>query len=69
MHVPRIKALTIKRIYGREVFETRYRMIAMLQTGLDVCTVITHRMPSEGFAKGFALMKQGSCGKVVLDWT
>jgi threonine 3-dehydrogenase len=63
------KALTIKGIYGREMFETWYKMIAMLQSGLDVRKVITHRMKSADFSQGFALMKQGSCGKVVLDWT
>ena len=62
------KSLTIKGIYGREMFETWYKMIAMLQSGLDVRKVITHRMKAEDFAQGFALMKQGSCGKVVLDW-
>jgi threonine 3-dehydrogenase len=62
------KALTIKGIYGREMFETWYKMIAMLQSGLDVRGVITHRMKAEDFARGFELMKQGSCGKIVLDW-
>jgi threonine 3-dehydrogenase len=62
------KSLTIKGIYGREMFETWYKMIAMLQSGLDVRKVITHRMKAKDFAQGFALMKQGSCGKVVLDW-
>ena len=62
------KALTIKGIYGREMFETWYKMIAMLQSGLDVRKVITHRMKAADYATGFNLMKQGSCGKVVLDW-
>ena len=62
------KALTIKGIYGREMFETWYKMIAMLQSGLDIRKVITHRMKAEDFATGFELMKQGSCGKIVLDW-
>jgi threonine 3-dehydrogenase len=62
------KALTIKGIYGREMFETWYKMIAMLQSGLEVRKVITHRMKAEDYAQGFALMKQGSCGKIVLDW-
>jgi threonine 3-dehydrogenase len=63
------KSLTIKGIYGREMFETWYKMIAMLQSGLDVRKVITHRMKAADFAQGFALMKQGACGKVVLDWS
>ena len=50
------------------MFETWYKMIAMLQSGLDVRKVITHRMKAADFATAFALMKQGSCGKVVLDW-
>jgi threonine 3-dehydrogenase len=63
------KSLTIKGIYGREMFETWYKMIAMLQSGLDVRGVITHRMRAADFAQGFELMKQGSCGKIVLDWS
>ena len=62
------KALTIKGIYGREMFETWYKMIAMLQSGLNVRGVITHRLKAADYAAGFNLMKQGSCGKVVLDW-
>jgi threonine 3-dehydrogenase len=62
------KALTIKGIYGREMFETWYKMIAMLQSGLDIRKVITHRMRAEDYATGFELMKQGSCGKIVLEW-
>ena len=63
------KAITIKGVYGREIFETWYKMIAMLQNGLDVSGVITHRFHARDFAKGFAAMKSGSSGKVVLDWT
>ena len=63
------KAITIKGVYGREIFETWYKMIAMLQNGLDVSRVITHRFAADDFAEGFAAMKSGSSGKVVLDWT
>ena len=63
------KAITIKGVYGREIFETWYKMIAMLQNGLDVSGVITHRFKARDFADGFAAMKSGSSGKVVLDWT
>ncbi|MDW3180465.1 L-threonine 3-dehydrogenase [Roseobacter sp.] len=63
------KAITIKGVYGREIFETWYKMIAMLQNGLDVSRVITHRFPVDDFEAGFAAMKSGSSGKVVLDWT
>ena len=63
------KAITIKGVYGREIFETWYKMIAMLQNGLDVSGVITHRFRAEDFEQGFAAMKSGKSGKVVLDWT
>ncbi len=63
------KALTIKGVYGREIFETWYKMIAMLQNGLDVSAVITHRFDVDDFATGFAAMKSGNSGKVVLDWS
>ena len=62
------KAITIKGVYGREMFETWYKMIAMLQNGLDVSRVITHRFSVEDFQQGFAEMKGGASGKVVLDW-
>jgi threonine 3-dehydrogenase len=63
------KALTIRGIYGREMFETWYKMIAMLQSALDVRKVIKHQMKAADYATGFELMKQESCGKVVLDWS
>ncbi|WP_298968720.1 L-threonine 3-dehydrogenase [uncultured Roseobacter sp.] len=63
------KAITIKGVYGREIFETWYKMIAMLQNGLDVSRVITHRFAVDDFEAGFAAMKSGGSGKVVLDWT
>ncbi|MEM9319269.1 MAG: L-threonine 3-dehydrogenase [Pseudomonadota bacterium] len=62
------KAITIKGVYGREMFETWYKMIAMLKSGLDVSRVITHRFDAADFAKGFAEMKSGRSGKVVLNW-
>ncbi len=62
------KALTLKGVYGREIFETWYKMIAMLQNGLDVSPVITHQFGVDDFAKGFAAMKSGNSGKVVLNW-
>ncbi|QDY71291.1 L-threonine 3-dehydrogenase [Qingshengfaniella alkalisoli] len=63
------KAITIKGVYGREIFETWYKMIAMLQNGLDVRRVITHRFKATDFADGFDEMRGGASGKVVLDWT
>jgi threonine 3-dehydrogenase len=61
--------LTIKGIYGREMYETWYKMTVMLQSGLDITPVITHRYPFAEFEKGFAAMKSGNCGKVVLTWS
>lgn len=63
------KGLTIKGIYGREMFETWYKMIAMLGSGLDVSPVVTHRLPADNFADAFEIIRGGLSGKVVLDWT
>jgi threonine 3-dehydrogenase len=63
------KLMTIKGIYGREMFETWHKMIAMLQSGLDVRKVITHRLPARDFLAGFETMRTGKSGKIVLDWT
>jgi threonine 3-dehydrogenase len=60
--------LTIKGIYGREMYETWYKMTVMLQSGLDITPVITHRFPYSEFQKGFDVMLTGQSGKVVLDW-
>ncbi|MBY6004677.1 L-threonine 3-dehydrogenase [Salipiger bermudensis] len=62
------KAITLKGIYGREIFETWYKMIAMLENGLDVRRVITHRFAAKDFREGFEIMRSGLSGKVVLDW-
>lgn len=61
--------LTIKGIYGREMYETWYKMTVMLQGGLDIRPVITHRFRYTEFEQGFAAMAGGQSGKVVLDWT
>jgi len=63
------KAITIKGVYGREIFETWYKMIAMLENGLNVRPVITHRFSVDAYDKGFEAMLSGKSGKVVLDWT
>ncbi len=63
------RGLVLKGIYGREMFETWYRMGTMLQSGLDISAVITHRFPAERFAEAFEVVRGGQCGKVVLDWT
>ena len=62
------QGLTIKGIYGREMFETWYKMTTMVQSGLDITPIITHRFPYHDFEQGFALMQSGNCGKVILDW-
>lgn len=63
------KAITIKGVYGREIFETWYKMIAMLENGLDVSRVITHRYPVAEFAEAFEVMRSGRSGKIVLEWS
>lgn len=60
--------LTIKGIYGREMYETWYKMTVMLESGLDIRPVITHRFPAEEFEKGFEVMMSGQSGKVILNW-
>ena len=60
--------LTIKGIYGREMFETWYLMQTMIQSGLDISPVITHRFPIDEFKAGFEVMRSGNSGKVILDW-
>ncbi len=62
------KGLTIKGVYGREMFETWYKMASMLQSGLDVSPVITHHFGVEEFQQGFDIMNSGQSGKVILDW-
>ena len=62
------KGLVIKGIYGREMFETWYKMSAMLQSGLDVTPVITHRFAIDDFRQAFETMNSGRSGKVILDW-
>src|SRR6202140_2497050 len=61
--------LTIKGIYGREMFETWYKMTVMLESGLDISPVITHRFSWRDYEKGFEVMRTGEAGKVILDWS
>jgi len=60
--------LTVKGIYGREMYETWYKMSVMIQSGLDITPTITHRFGADEFEQGFAAMKSGESGKVILDW-
>jgi len=62
------RGLMLKGIYGREMFETWYMMTQMLLSGLDITTVITHKLPVDDFQQGFEIMESGNCGKVILDW-
>jgi len=62
------KGLILKGIYGREIFETWYKMEVMLQSGLDISPVLTHKFKFEDFEKGFEVMNSGKCGKVILEW-
>ncbi len=62
------KGLVLKGIYGREMFETWYKMTAMLQSGLDISAAVTHRYPAAQFKEAFEVMRTGASGKVVLDW-
>ena len=63
-----LKGLTIKGIYGRQMFETWYKMAALLQSGLNVRPVITHRVPYTDYQQAFEIMGRGQSGKVVMDW-
>jgi len=62
------KGLVLKGIYGREMYETWYKMQVMVQGGLDVLPVLTHRFPVRMFQEGFETMRAGNCGKVLLEW-
>ena len=62
------KGLILKGVYGREMYDTWYKMVAMLQSGLDIAPVITHHFGVDDFEKGFAAMNKGESGKVILNW-
>jgi threonine 3-dehydrogenase len=62
------KGLTLQGIYGRRMFETWYKMLAMLETGLDVSQVITHHFAAADYEDAFDVMRSGDAGKVILDW-
>ena len=62
------KGLHVKGIYGREMYETWYKMTQMLRSGLDISPVLTHKLPIDDFQEGFDIMESGNCGKVVLEW-
>jgi len=60
--------LTLRGIYGREMYETWYKMTVMLQSGLDISPVITHRFDVDDYEEAFAVMRSGNSGKVILNW-
>ena len=60
--------LTVKGIYGRQMYETWYKMTVLLQSGLDIRPVITHRFSYRDFQQGFQIMRSGNSGKVILNW-
>ena len=62
------KALTLRGIYGRQMYETWYKMLALLDSGLDMSPMVTHHFPARDFQKAFELMETGKTGKVILDW-
>lgn len=62
------KGLTLKGIYGREIFETWHRMSQLIRTGLDIAPVITHRFPAGAYQQAFEVVRAGQCGKVLLEW-
>ena len=63
------KMLEIKGIYGREMYETWYKMIALLQSGLNIENIITHKFHFTDFEKAFKIMEEGNCGKIILNWS
>ena len=63
-----MKGLFVKGIYGREMFETWYKMIAMIESGLDINPIITHNFAIDDFMNGFEVMRSGNSGKVILSW-
>ena len=62
------KSLFLKGVYGRELFETWYKMTQILRSGLDISSVITHKFPASEFREAFEIMQSGYCGKVLLEW-
>ena len=63
------KGLIVKGIYGREMFESWYKMTQMLRSGLDISNIITHRIPIDNFQEGFDILESGECGKIILEWS
>ena len=62
------KGLEIKGIYGREMYETWYKMVQLLKSGLDISKILTHKLPIDDFEQAFNIIESGNCGKIVLEW-
>ena len=62
------KGLHIKGIYGREMYETWYKMTQMARSGLDISNVLTHKFPIKDYKEAFEVMQTGQCGKIILEW-
>ncbi len=62
------KGLEIKGIYGREMYETWYKMVQLLKSGLDISKILTHTLPIDNFEEAFNIIESGNCGKIVLEW-
>jgi threonine 3-dehydrogenase len=63
------KGLQVKGVYGREMFETWYKMTQLIRSGLDVSPVITHKFDADDFQSAFEVLESGQCGKVILQWS
>ena len=58
----------MKGVYGREMYETWYKMVQLLKSGLDISKILTHKFPIEEYEKAFNTIENGSCGKIILEW-
>ena len=62
------KGLEIKGVYGREMYETWYKMVQLLKSGLDISKILTHKFPIENYEEAFNTIENGSCGKIIIEW-
>ena len=63
-----LRGLYLKGVYGREVFETWYKMTQLIKSGMDISAIITHRFSFDEYKKAFEVVRSGQCGKVILEW-
>ena len=62
------KGLEIKGVYGREMYETWYKMVQLLKSGLDISKILTHKFTIEKYEEAFNTIENGSCGKIIIEW-